>query len=175
MSTLFRPITLSDVEGYNCALDAVARERRFLRLVEAPPLSASRDFVTGNIERGNPHIIAVTDGQVVGWCDICRDTSTGSEHVGSLGMGIVSTHRGRGIGRALIEATLDAARQSFRRVELDVYSSNTPAITLYEKVGFAHEGRRVQAIQIGGQDQDILMMGMVFKGPIPAPPAPTLS
>lgn len=162
MTPIVRPITLSDAEGYNRALDAVARERKFLRLTEAPDMAASRDFVGRNIESGNPHVIAIEDGVVVGWCDICRDSSTGSEHVGSLGMGIVASHRGRGIGRALLQAALDQARAGFRRVELDVYASNTSAIALYEKAGFAHEGRRVGAIHLGGRDQDILMMGMVF-------------
>lgn len=163
MTVHIRPVTLADAEGYNRALDAVARERQFLRLVEAPPIAASRDFVSRNIENGNPHFIALVDDEVVGWCDICRDNSTGSQHVGSLGMGIMSSERGRGIGRALIEATLNQARSSFRRVELDVYASNTSAIALYEKVGFVHEGRRLGAIHINGQDQDILMMGQLFR------------
>lgn len=163
MTATIRAITLAEVEGYNRALDAVARERQFLRLTEAPPLSSSRDFVAGNIESGNPHFVAVVDGNVVGWCDICRDGSVGSQHVGSLGMGIVSSFRSRGIGRALIQSALDQARSRFRRVELDVYASNISAIALYEKVGFSHEGRRIGAIHIGGLDQDILMMGQLFQ------------
>lgn len=96
---------------------------------------------------------------------------TGSHNVGSLGMGLVARHRGRGIGRQLVEAALDQARSTFRRVELDVYASNPAAIALYEKVGFVHEGRRIGAIHIGGRDQDVLMMGMVFTKtpPVPAP------
>ena len=132
MTPIVRAITLADAEGYNHALDAVARERKFLRLTAAPDMAASRDFVAGNIERGNPHVVAIDDSVVVGWCDICRDSSAGSEHVGSLGMGIVSSHRRRGIGRALISAALEHARTGFRRVELDVYASNTSAIALYE-------------------------------------------
>ncbi|WP_291407110.1 GNAT family protein [Devosia sp.] len=162
MTAHIRPAALSDAEGYNRALDIVARERQYLRLVEAPPIPSSRAFVAGNIENGNPHYVALVDDEVVGWCDICRDGSIGSGHVGSLGMGIVASHRGRGIGRALIEAALAEASETFRRVELDVYASNIPAIALYEKVGFAHEGRRIDAIHINGAYQDILMMGLLF-------------
>lgn len=164
MTALVRSITLADTEGYNRALDAVAKERRFLRLVAAPPLASLREFVAGNIESGNPHYIAFVAGEVVGWCDICRDSSVGSQHVGSLGMGIIASHRGGGIGRMLIKAAVEQARTSFRRVELDVYASNASAIALYEKIGFAHEGRRIGAIHIDGQDQDVLMMGLVFQG-----------
>jgi len=162
MTTLVRPITIADADGYNRALDIVAREERFLRMVAAPPVEGSRDFVAGNIAVGNPHFVALDGAEVVGWCDIYRSSDRGSEHVGSLGMGLIPSHRGRGLGRALIEATIGAARTGFRRVELEVYASNTAAIGLYERVGFTHEGRRIGAIWLDGRDRDILMMGMVF-------------
>jgi len=49
--------------------------------------------------------------------------------------------RGSGLGRALVEATLDRARQrDCRRVELDVWERNDPALSLYRSLGFKDEG-----------------------------------
>jgi hypothetical protein len=79
MTLIIRAVTLSDAQGYNLALDAVAREGRYLRLRQAPPVGASESFIAGNIERGNPHFVALIDGEVVGWCDICRDEGEGSQ------------------------------------------------------------------------------------------------
>ena len=46
--------------------------------------------------------------------------------------------RGAGLGRALIDATLDRARaRGCRRVELDVNEANDSAIRLYESAGFS--------------------------------------
>ena len=46
--------------------------------------------------------------------------------------------RGAGLGRALIDATLDRARaRGCRRVELDVNEANDAAIRLYESAGFS--------------------------------------
>src|SRR3954468_3756454 len=46
--------------------------------------------------------------------------------------------RGAGLGRALVQATLDRARErGCRRAELDVNESNAAAIALYEGVGFS--------------------------------------
>jgi GNAT superfamily N-acetyltransferase len=46
--------------------------------------------------------------------------------------------RGRGVGRALVEAVVRSARgRGCRRVELDVNEDNPPALALYERVGFA--------------------------------------
>ena len=46
--------------------------------------------------------------------------------------------RGAGLGRALVQATLDRARaRGCRRAELDVNESNAAAIALYEGFGFS--------------------------------------
>jgi hypothetical protein len=61
------------VEGFNRCVDAVARERRYLGMLEAPPLDAWRAFVTSVLERGGVCLVALdAAGEVVGWCDIQR-------------------------------------------------------------------------------------------------------
>ena len=162
MNITIRHITLDDAGSFHAALDSVARERRFLRLTEAPPLARSLQFIAGNLESGNPQFVAVEGDAIVGWCDICRSSEEDSEHCGWLGMGVLASHRGKGIGIKLLAATLEAARGQFDRVELEVYASNTAAIALYEKTGFVHEGRRRRALQRDGVHDDIVMMGLLF-------------
>lgn len=150
-------------EGYWHALDSVSRERQFLSRLEAPPREGSRAFVMDNIARGNPHLVAIAEGIVVGWCDICRSDGAWSSHVGSLGMGVVRPWRGQGIGLRLIGETVEAARLSgFERVELEVYASNARAMALYEKVGFEVEGRRRRAVLRDGVEDDVLIMGLLL-------------
>jgi GNAT superfamily N-acetyltransferase len=51
---------------------------------------------------------------------------------------VEDTARGGGLGRALVAATLDRARERrCGRVELDVNTGNPPARALYESFGFA--------------------------------------
>src|SRR5262249_54286414 len=46
-------------------------------------------------------------------------------------------YRGQGIGRALVErAVVEARRFGYRTMMLDTLSTMTPAITLYESLGF---------------------------------------
>ncbi len=51
--------------------------------------------------------------------------------------------RGQGVGRALVQATIDLARErGCRRVELDVNDANPPAVALYESFGFSCRDQR---------------------------------
>ncbi len=50
---------------------------------------------------------------------------------------VAESHRRRGIGRQLMEAVVDKARQAgFRIVALETQSTNLPAITFYRAAGF---------------------------------------
>lgn len=52
-------------------------------------------------------------------------------------VGVIPSHRGVGLGRALVIRCLAGCRESgMHRVALEVTANNTPAIELYRKVGF---------------------------------------
>jgi ribosomal protein S18 acetylase RimI-like enzyme len=155
------PIAEEYIEGYHRCLDAVARERRYLAFLEALPLAASRDFVRANLARGAPQFVALHGAEVVGWCDITPHRFAGMTHCGSLGMGVLSGFRGRGVGERLITRALGAAKGAgLERVELEVFASNTPAIRLYEKVGFVVEGVKKKAHKLDGVYDDIVEMAL---------------
>jgi RimJ/RimL family protein N-acetyltransferase len=156
------PTALEHIESFHRALDIVARERKYLALLEALPLAQTREFVMGVIQRGGLQFVALADGEVVGWCDIQRHGFPSRAHRGTLGMGIVPAHRGRGIGLRLIQATLAQARVvRFVRVELDVHADNARAIALYEKVGFVREGVARDAVCVDGEYRDAVNMAIV--------------
>jgi ribosomal protein S18 acetylase RimI-like enzyme len=103
---------------------------------------------------------------VVGWVDIERVAWEGMRHVGRLGMGLLPEFRGRGLGRMLLQAALTAAAHAgLRRVELEVYASNGPAIALYRAMGFDDEGRKVGARELDGRPDDLLVMAMHLQPP----------
>ena len=52
------PIAPDQIPSFHHALDAVARERRFLAFLEAPPLQETRDVILDGIEKRNPRIVA---------------------------------------------------------------------------------------------------------------------
>jgi len=160
---VIEPIREDHVEGFREALDIVARERKYLVFLEAPPVEAMLSFVRDNISAGHPHMVAVADGKVVGWCDIRSGAREAEAHCGVLGIGIIPGYRDRGLGRRLMLAAIEKARASgMHRVELHAHVDNLRAIALYERIGFVHEGVARDAIRIDGRYIDSVLMAIIL-------------
>jgi RimJ/RimL family protein N-acetyltransferase len=162
METKIELIAPEHIQGFHRALDLVSRERKYVFSLEAARLERTRQFVTNNIEKGFPQYVAIADGEVVGWCDVLPKPHAVHAHSGVLLIGIVPGWRGRGIGRALINETLHAARRlGLTRVELTVHADNAPAIALYKSVGFQQEGVLRDAVMIDRTYRDSIVMALV--------------
>jgi RimJ/RimL family protein N-acetyltransferase len=155
------------VEGWNRCVDAVARERRWIGMLQGPPLEASRRFVQHVIEGGGVHLVALDEGGVVvGWCDVQRHAREGFSHGGRLGIGMLAEVRGRGLGRRLMAGAIEASRrQGMERIELEVFASNARAIALYESVGFVREGLKRRARKLDGRYDDDVLMALLLDDP----------
>ena len=142
----------------------MARDREYLTLLEASPLEKTRAFVLGMIENGNPQFVALADGTVVGWCDIFPAWADAIRHCGHVGMGLLPTHRGRGLGRQLLSTCLDKARSNgITRVELEVRADNERAIKLYERMGFSREALKRHGMRFGGEYHDSVQMSLILE------------
>ena len=83
------PIAEGHIVGFHRALDFVARERRYLAFLEAPPIESVRAFVRDNIARNYPQLVVLSAGEVVGWCDILPKSRPVHAHVGVLGVALL--------------------------------------------------------------------------------------
>lgn len=154
------PITEEHIDGYRSAVGSVAKERKYLAFLEAPPFEMSRAFVLENIRDNWPHVVAIVDGGVVGWCDISSEHRPVFAHCGSLGIGVMKEHRGKGVGAALMRAALQLARErGLTRISLTVREKNSRAIELYKKLGFVLEGLHRNAVMVDGQYENQISMG----------------
>jgi RimJ/RimL family protein N-acetyltransferase len=159
MEIELRQINVGDTESFRAAVDAVAREHKYLALLEAPPIEQVRAFVKRNVEHGYPQIVALEENAVVGWCNIPPASRAVSSHVGDLFMGLVPEWRGRGLGERLLRHAVHAADIfGFQRIELGVFATNSAAAALYRKVGFVKEGTKRNAILIDGVHHDEIIM-----------------
>ncbi|MDE0393839.1 MAG: GNAT family N-acetyltransferase [Gammaproteobacteria bacterium] len=118
-----------------------------------------RDFRTSLADRGGVQCVALDGSAIVGWCDIRRCPNEGSRHVAVVGIGILSGHRGFGLGPALPDRAVEAAADlGVSRVELEVFASNTHALHVYMEGGVREEGIKRRARILDGQTDDLVCM-----------------
>jgi len=124
---------------------SVGEERSYLRALKRYPDAAV--------------YVAEDAGQLVGRLSLARDPHPASHHVADLGLMVAETHRGRGIGRLLLEQAAAWARDAgVRKLELHVFPWNEPAIRLYERFGFEREGVRREHYRRDGEYVDAILM-----------------
>src|SRR5689334_16393349 len=155
-----RSSTPQDAEAVSACVDAVARERRYLGNTSGFSAEQTRAFISSLSDSGGIQIVVVAEGKIVGWCDVTPLPFEGMRHVGRLGMGLLPPFRGRGLGRRLVREALSYVfAKNLNRVELEVFASNKIAVGLYEREGFAIEGRKRCARFLDGVWDDLLIMG----------------
>ncbi len=169
MQHTIRQIQLADVAEFRACLGSVARERKYLAQVEAPPIEKVREFVAQSVEQDAAQYVAAIGEKVVGWCDVFAHWAYAQKHVGTLGMGVQAEFRGQGLGRALLVKTLEhALKNHIYRVALEAREDNNRAIRLYEQLGFRHEGRAACALRFDGVFYTGVKMALV-QGPANLP------
>jgi RimJ/RimL family protein N-acetyltransferase len=150
----------SYIGSFYDALKSVAQEKIFIEMVEPPPLEKVSSFQLELIKKDGPIFYAITSDRVIGWCDIFPNSNPRQSHRGGLGMGLVEGYRGKGLGSKLLETCLQKAKEfGLEKVELEVYTTNIPAIKMYEKFGFEQEGLIRSYRKLEGVTYDCLRMG----------------
>lgn len=156
-------ITEAHVDDFWSAVDSVARERHYLAFLEGPPIHTTRAFVLENIQDNWPHLVAIKEGKIIGWCDITALDRPVFAHAGVLGVGVLALYRGQGVGKALINAALLKAKlKGLTRIELTVREQNLRAIVLYKKLGFVIEGVHKNSIYADGQYENLISMALLY-------------
>lgn len=109
-------------------------------LLNAPHL---KKYHEGWGRTGDRVLVAMKDDQLAGavWYRLFDETNPGYGYVDNetpeLGIAIHPDFRGMGIGQLLMnEIIKEAAREGYRSLSLSVDPTNTPAVELYQKLGF---------------------------------------
>jgi ribosomal protein S18 acetylase RimI-like enzyme len=114
-------------------------------------------------ERSTPDhvLVAVREGRIAGWVKLTQATPlVSSQHVKMInGLAVDPEHQRAGVGRALIEAAVERARQQgARKVGLRVLGDNHTARRLYERCGFVVEGVLREEFLLDGRYADDVFM-----------------
>ncbi|GCE21231.1 GNAT family N-acetyltransferase [Dictyobacter kobayashii] len=129
---------------------SVEEERAFLRQVAMTPTSL--------------YLIAEIDGEIAGTLTFSTGKRPRIQHAGEFGISILRKYWNLGIGSQLLAYLIAWAGRTtiIRKINLRVRVDNLAAIHLYEKFGFAHEGRISREFHIRGQFIDAYHMGLAL-------------
>ena len=150
-----RPAENADRRPLALLFAAVAEERD--GIAAEPPIDVERRAASWDLDAT---LVAQAAGEVVGLLFVVES----SFGFGELGMMVAREWRGRGVGTALVAATIDRARaRGLHKLTLSVFPHNESAIALYRKFGFVEEGRLAKHLRRdSGELWDLIAMGLLL-------------
>ena len=158
---LLSAVTKKYVTSFHQCVAEVARERKYLAIVEPPDVEVLYDAIESGVAKKLPITVGVSEGTVIGWCSIARNQREGFWHSGILGIGVRQKFRCHGIGKRLLSETLTKAQDlGISRIELEVFASNKVAVEFYQKQGFEVEGLKRKARFLDGSFDDTISMAV---------------
>ena len=156
-----RPATIADCGELARGMGSVVEEGRWLATESSTPVEDLEQRFRASVEWDGWFLFVLEDGgEIVGSLGM---QPTQADGVLSLGMWVLPEWRGRGGGRRLMEAALEARPTSIHKIELEVFPDNEAAIGLYRSLGFEEEGlRRDHYRRLDGSLRSALIMARLF-------------
>jgi L-amino acid N-acyltransferase YncA len=105
-------------------------------------------------------LVARENGMVLGWAALSpvsdRCCYSG---VAEISVYVGAPHRGRGIGTALLQATVEASEtQGIWTLQAGIFPENLSSLALVRKCGFREVGRRKRLGRLDGIWRDVLLL-----------------
>jgi putative acetyltransferase len=105
-------------------------------------------------------LIAELDKKVIGHISLILSNKPREKHSASIAIAVHPDSHGKGVGRKLLTEAINQADNwlNILRLELEVYSDNEIALSLYQKLGFKIEGEKKCSNFKAGKFVDILIL-----------------
>jgi L-amino acid N-acyltransferase YncA len=156
-STTIRNATRADMPAivgiYNWAINQT------FATIDSEPLSKEEATAWWN-EHGSRRLtlVAVDDGDVVGWAQLLPWRQRGYEVVEDL-VYVDPVYQKKGVGRELLSRAIEAARTTgCRTIVASVATDNTPGLRLHESLGFETVGTIKNAAYKFGRWMDVTLV-----------------
>lgn len=162
-----RPINVEDVEKYMKLFSKLDEETNF-RLYEPGEkqitISEQEKEINQLINSDNSIIfVAEDENELVGYLGAYGRNQNRIKHTVTIGIAILQSHVGKGIGTMLFQELESWAKNhNIRRLELTVMENNPSGQALYKKMGFEVEGLKKDSLYINGEYIDDIYMSKLL-------------
>ena len=105
-------------------------------------------------------LVALSEGRVAGWAALssvsAREVYRG---VAEVSVYVGGEFRGRGVGRALLEALVkESEAEGFWTLQASVFPENVASVVLHKRCGFREVGRRERVGRLRGRWRDTILL-----------------
>lgn len=108
-------------------------------------------------------LLCIANGVFAGYAVIHGHRHSKVKHVASIHLAVKEEYQRQGIGKSLMEEAENwAKKRAITRLELSVMTHNAGAVHLFEKMGFQHEGKRLQSVKVNDSFIDEYLMGKIL-------------
>jgi RimJ/RimL family protein N-acetyltransferase len=161
---ILRPMEFKDAEDITLSVKSIVEKGEFIQKEKVRTLEEERQFIHDINEHGNMYTAVEVNGNVIGSARIMIGKLTMKKHTGVFRIWIHEAGRGKGIGKHLLQYSLNWAKEKgLHKLWLTVFSGNTIAVTAYKKAGFIVEGVQKEQVNIHGELQDEIYMAYFFE------------
>ncbi|MFT4524243.1 MAG: RimJ/RimL family protein N-acetyltransferase [Granulosicoccus sp.] len=165
MSIVYRKLTSTDFDLWNrirsTALDAEPTSFARSNEDEEP---TRKDVFNGNTDQEDCFILGAFSGDVlVGIAGLFRHKPIKVQHKSMIwSVFVLKEHRGKGIGRELMEQTIEFAKQieGIELISIGVSAQNSTARGLYNRLGFVEYAIEPRSVKVNGEYCDEALMWM---------------
>ena len=165
-----RSIKCEDAESFFNMMCILDNETPFMMYEPGERIKKTSDIsgLSGKINdalSGSDLLLVAEDNnqEIVGYIWAERGQLNRILHTAYIVVGIRESYRHQGIGTEFFKRLDEWARKNgVVRLELTVECANTAAIHLYEKNGFAVEGKRVKSMKLDGKFVDEFYMAKLL-------------
>ena len=105
-------------------------------------------------------LVAELDGEIVGWVAVVPYSRRAVYRgVGEESVYVAEKARGRGVGRALLQAVIESAGAGgLWTLQAGIFSDNAASLALHRACGFREVGVRERLGQLGGTWRDVVLL-----------------
>jgi phosphinothricin acetyltransferase len=113
----------------------------------------------------HPILVTESNEQVIGWASLSRWSDRRSySDTAEISVYIKYEHRGRGIGRRLIERIIQAGKEAgLHTIISRITAGNDESIHLHEEFGFQHIGVMKEVGKKSGKLLDVVLMQKIYE------------
>jgi hypothetical protein len=149
-----RPAVPGDSGGIISALRSASPERSYVLMEQyGKNAETEGEYIRDMDAQKNLFLVAVGRGGIVGsLAALQADGGHRPEtaHVLNIGLHLVESSRGLGIGSRMVQYAIEWAREhGFKKMEASIFTTNKRSLNLFRKAGFTEECMKLKKFRIG--------------------------